>query len=530
MKLMHPTSFVFRVWHQLVQEWRAQWLLVLAWLAVVATDCWQSMQDERPEIAMPGFLPGLLALTVIVRSVRADGPGNTEAGAHVRPLGRGAVWMAKVVFFKVTLLLPWLTSDWVQCHGYGYGAAEWLAESAGTALPALYVGGCAALIASWSGPVWRNMLGGLVCIVLLEIATWMWGTVWRGAENVCVLAVGRFILILTLVCAWWQVTLRRRACMTLTAGCVAALLTSGMGNWNWRARPEMRYEDAKLALHIGERPDGGTQELWKGVHVTGLPADHVASVAAFAPVGEGWPPETAFSGYTQVSGGETAKVQMRQRWMVMAHTQALVPHYPSGELWRGHADDVRVEELQKIVSGAAPGPWRLRLAVQRMKRVTTMPLRVAMSQEQRIVLEAGRRLDFQMSERDHDSEMQFRSMLRRRIPLLAAAGQQEALRVAGRVPEENFLLLLHSPGIREVNTACEGELRDSSGGGQYHRVNKREGHFHFAHPRAQMDIAGLKFDEWVDGTMLDVWWTEERGVVDLEVSGEELLRVVKGGE
>lgn len=528
MKRMNPTSFVFRMWHQLVQEWRAQWLLVLAWLAVVAVDCWQSMQDELPEIVMPGFLPGLLALIVIVRSVRTDAPGNTEAGTHVRPLGRGAVWVAKVVFFKVTLLLPWLASDWVQCHGHGYGAAEWLAESAGTALPALSMAVYAALLASWSGPAWRNLLVGMICIALLELATWMWGTVWRGGENVCVLAVGRLILILTLAGAWCQVTLRRRAWVTLTVGCMAALLTTGMGNWNWRARPEMRYEDAKLALYFGERPDGGAQELWQGMHVTGLPADHVASVAAFAPVGEGWPPETAFSAYTRVSRGETDKVQTRRRWMVMAHTRALVPYYSSGELWRGHADDVSAEELKKIVSGAAPGPWRLRLAVQRMKRVTTMPLRVAMSQEQRIALEAGRRLDFQMSERDHDSEMRFLSILRRRIPLLAPAGRQEALRVAGRVPEENFLLLLHSPAIREVNTACEGELRDSSSGGLYHRVNKREGHFHFAHPRAQMDIAGLKFDEWVDGTTLDVWWTEECGVVDLEVSGEELRRAVEG--
>ena len=127
MNRMNPTSFANRAGHQLVQEWRAQWFLVLVWLAAAATECWQAMQDERPEIALPGFLPGLLAMIVIVRSVRADAPGNAEVGSHARPLGRGAVWLAKAVFFTSVLLLPWLVCAWVQWCGYGFGLVEWLA-------------------------------------------------------------------------------------------------------------------------------------------------------------------------------------------------------------------------------------------------------------------------------------------------------------------------------------------------------------------------------------------------------------------
>ena len=269
------------------------------------------------------------------------------------------------------------------------------------------------------------------------------------------------------------------------------------------------------------------QELWKGLYVTGLPEDCVASVVAFAPAAEGaaWPPEAAYSDYARLS--DKGKVKPRKHWMMMAHTQVLTPHYPAGALWRGNADVERAEELKKIVGGNTAMRWRLRLAVQRMERVVTMPMRVAIHGDKRVVLDTGRRLDFEINELNKDSETKFWAMLRRRYPLLAPASRLEWLRVASAFPEENFLVLLNSPKIREVCTACEGDYNPSSGDGLYQRTSNRPVAFEFAHPRAQMDIAGLKFDEWVDGTTLDVWWPEERGVVDLDVRGEDLGRVME---
>ncbi len=517
MNVIHPTSFAFRVRHQLALEWRAQWFLVLLWLAALATGCWQTLQEERPEIAMPSFLSALLAMIIIVRSVRADAPGNAEMGSHVRPLGRGAVWLAKVQFFKVVLLLPWLACAWPECRGYGFGPVEWMAEIAGRALPAVLLGACTALSASWSGAVWKN--GALIGSGLggVGLLLWMFGT--RAPEDAerCVLAVAEFVLALTLLLAWWQTTIRHLAWMTLTAGGMATLLVVTMGHWNWRAQTVQGYVDTKLGLHFGVKPEGAMQELWEGIYVTGLPADHVASVVAFAPAGEAWPPKTAFSDYT-FPVGSSGKVNLRRHWMMMAHTRTLLQHYPVGSLWHGKEDE-EMEELRKeIVGNDFSRPWRMRLAVQRMKRVLTMPLRVAIHGEKRIVLDTGRRLDFQLSELNHESEMRFWAMLRRRFPMLAPGREQERLRVAGAFPEENFLVLLHSPGILEVNTACEGDYNSSSG--------NRPVAFHFVHPRAQMDIAGLTFEEWVDDTTLDLWWPEERGVVDVEVSAEELRRAL----
>ncbi len=527
MNPMSAPTFAFRVWHQFTLEWRAQWLMVLLWLVALATGCWQVLQDDHADISMPEFLPGLLALMIVVRSVKADGPGNADVGAHARPLGRGAVWLAKVIFFKIALLLPWLVCAWPEDRGYGYGVVEWVADVAGRALPAVLWGAFAALMASWSGETRKNRMLGGGSAVVVALLLWKLYSMGRDDGERCVLAVAGCVLSVTLVLAWWQTTLTRRAWLTLAFGGLATVLVVSLGHWNWRAKPERRYAETKLVLHCGSKPEGAALELWPGMYVTGLPADHAVSVVAFAPVDEAWPPQTAFSDYTWMDDAPQGKVHHRRHWMTMAHTRVLVPHYSTGALWHGNEDAERVETLKKVVGKDVERPWRLRLAVQRMTRVMSMPLREAIRGEKRLVLDTGRRLDFEMSALNYDSEMHFWAKLRRRYPLLAPVSEQERMKVAGAFPEEDFLVLLHSPGIHEVRTACEGDYNYSFSDGILHRVHNRDVAFRFPNPRAQMDMAGLKLKEWVAGTTLDVWLPEERGVVDLEVSAEEMGRVME---
>ena len=44
-----------------------------------------------------------------------------------------------------------------------------------------------------------------------------------------------------------------------------------------------------------------------------------------------------------------------------------------------------------------------------------------------------------------------------------------------------------------------------------------------------MEIAGLKLDGWIADTTLDLWWPEERGVVELEISAEQMRRLLEMG-
>ena len=506
MNRMKPTSLAFRVWHQFALEWRVQWLLVLLWLAAVALGCWQSLQDERPDIVLPESLPVLLGLMVIVRSVRADAPGNAEAGSHARPLGRGAVWVAKVVFFTCALLVPWLACAWPECRGFGYGAVEWVAEVAERLLLALWLGGLTALCASWSGSGRKNMV--IVGGGLLAAAGIRWLVYERG---VCAEAAAQGVLGVTLLLAWWRSSLRRRTWPVLVTGGGLAVMAAFWWPWDWVTRPERRYSATEIKIHVGEMPAGSAQELWQGLYLTGVPEDCVANIVSLAPVG-GALVFSDYSGVTTQSGKRT----QHSRWMTMNHTQALVPHYPAGSLWHGDGDIVRDSKLKEIVGGNVTNAWRLRLSVQKMHRIVSTPLgRTREMQE--VVVHPGLRLDFMLAALNESNGIRIWMMPRDHVPAFMPQDDDAALRTGGKRPEPNFIALLHSPGLREVRVAHSNE-----------RYASPPIALGFPHPRAQMDIAGMKLEEWIAGSKLDLWWPEELGMVDLEVSAEELRKAMTG--
>ena len=501
------SSLAFRVWHQLTLEWRAQWFLVMLWLVALAVGCWQSLQDERPGIALPDSLPALLALIIIVRSVRLDAPGNTETTSHTRPMGRGAVWAAKVVFFEIALLLPWLACAWPECRGYGFGAVEWLAELVGRLLPALWVGGLAALGASWGGAASKNTV--ITGTAVLAAAGFYW---LLFQSEICAAAVAQGVMGVALVPAWWWVSLRRGAWGVLLVGGALAVAAALWWPGNWVVRPEPRFVETQVALHFGEPPAGSAQELWPGVYLTGLPADCVASIVSLAPT-EGALVFSDYSGVAEKSGKRTTHA----RWMTMNHMQALVPHYPRGSLWHGHPDVAR-EPLVKTMAGQDTAkPWRLRLSVQHMRRIISTPLGSA-DNPQEVLIQPGVRFEYALRDLNDNSQTRFWTRLRSRVPKLAPHDDDAALRAGDKSPARNLIALLNSPSIHEV-CAC-------------HEDTGYEGpellFLPFPHPRAQMDIAGLKLEDWMADTTLDFWWPEERGVVDLEISAEEMGRLVRG--
>lgn len=506
MNPMPASNPAFRLWHQFILEWRAQWFLVFTWLVALAINCWQSLQDQPTDITLPDSLPALLALIVIVRSVRLDAPGNTETTSHTRPLGRGVVWMAKVLFFMVALLLPWLACAWPVCHGYGFGAAEWLAELTGRFVSALWIGSLTALSASWSGSSRKN--GALIGAGVVVAGGFYW---LLHERNICAAAVAKGVLSATLLLAWWQVSLSRRAWPTLAVGGALAVAAAFCWPWNWTVRPEARFVETKLGISIGQRPEGLCQELWQGVYLTGLPADHVASIVSFAPA-DAPLVFSDYSGVTQQSGRRTP----HSRWMTMNHTQALVAHYPAGSLWHGDADLAREPALKKIVEGDAAKPWHLRLSVQKMRRIISMPL-ASTRKLQEVVIHPGLRLDFKLSALNDNNQMRIWTMLRRCVPELLPQDDYASLKTGGKNPEPNIIALLSSPALREVCVTHKDDF-----------FAEPPVIFTFPHPRPTMEIAGLKLDDWIAGTTLDLWWPEERGVVDLEISAEELRRAMEG--
>jgi hypothetical protein len=149
--------------------------------------------------------------------------------------------------------------------------------------------------------------------------------------------------------------------------------------------------------------------------------------------------------------------------------------------------------------------------------------------QETVLLEMGRRLNFGVRKLSAGDKIHFWAHLHRRYPLMFPRSDGKGLRVNGAEPEENFLVLLHSPAIREVRTACEADDNDFGRHEMLWQQLRRQVGFAFTHPRPQMDIAGLTLEEWLADSTLDVWWPEERGVVELEISAEQMRRLLEMG-
>ena len=140
----------------------------------------------------------------------------------------------------------------------------------------------------------------------------------------------------------------------------------------------------------------------------------------------------------------------------------------------------------------------------------------------------GHRLDFWLKKLDHSingGQLDMAAMLRRRFPLLVPDGRHARPRPLGYSPVENFLPVLHSPGLGEIRVSREAEDQFSYRDSLLLARHDRPAGFDFAHPVPHMDIAGLTLEQWVKDSTLDIWWPEQRGVIDLEISVQDMRRL-----
>ena len=489
--------FAFRAWHQFRQEWRMQWLLVLLWVALLIAQWWHGLQRREWELPMPTALPGMLALLILVRSARADAPGNVEIGSHTRPLGRGAVWLGKVAFAVLALLVPWMLRKVPDGLHFGFGPVEWLAVLGGHVLPALMMGGVAAVCAAAGDSGRKAVFWGIAGFVLMLGLFLLENAMSLNDARRFAWVVVSVLFSVTMLLTWWRMSLRQRWLRVLICGGVVMGLVLAFWRVDWRAVPLKPFTEAKLALHVGERPDEAAQELWRGLFVTGLPPDHVVSVLELGDYSD-----FASSG---------PKKERKDRWMRQAHTRALLPHYPAGSLWHGQQDLESREYLKKITGEKPKSPMRLKLLVQRMERVISHPMK--QRGQQSVLLGKGLRFEFRVNWLDRDQQTWFWARMPQFYPrLLPRMGMERLETVCGVVPRENFLMLLHSPALQEVRTAGEGDYAE-------------EMDFAFTHPSPHMDLTGLTLKQWLDESTLDIWRSVECGVVDLEISAADLQRV-----
>ncbi|MBK8091057.1 MAG: hypothetical protein IPK32_03410 [Verrucomicrobiaceae bacterium] len=473
--LLHLPSLTYRVLHQLRVDARRDRGLLLMWLLLLAVHALEHLDREALHMRgafMPEALPMAVGLLLAWRVVKADDPGSADSSTLTRPLGRGALWLAKFIGIALFGLLPWLLVKVLVFRGYGLGMISWLGVAIAVLLPAA-VGVFAAcwLACLRMKSSWTISLAALACLYLLlpQIS--------RAAPNFsylhldglqsfslkgpnadlhrCQVIVGMSGTALVLLWAWWRATLGRvRSWMVLIMLALIGVLAS-FWPWNWRALSAQAFS-RELQLHIGPAPEKEHQSLWSTLHLSGLAQDEVAAIMAFAPIlpdGKKWPPEPVYTDFFYWD--EKGQKQSFWRWMNVDHAQRLSGLFPAQTSWVGEEDKTR-DPLSKVLAkaekrhpGATQSRWRLRLAVHRLRKVQEKPLAEVLRSGFTAAPMPGWQFDL-VKNTMSESSLNLETRLYERWPLTVPNLPWRRLNVLGRQPVTNLLLTAHAPGIDQV--------------------------------------------------------------------------------
>ena len=545
------SSLPRRVLHQLSVDARRDRGLILMWLLLLTI---HAVERARPDHRtydsfLPEAVPMAVGLLLAWCLIRADHPGNADTAALTRPLGRGALWLAKMLCLMLGGLIPWLVVQAQDYRGYGLGMVSWFGMAVSVLLPA-----CVAVFATcWLASLelkrgWVISLTAIAGFYLLlpnigrvaplfdELkvdSLFAAESYFQNTDlNRCRVIVGMSGLVLAMLFGWWRASMGRSSLWPVLAMIAVGSIGATWWPWNWRQLTPRSFT-GKLELHIGAKPASDHQSLWSTLHVSGLEKDQVVAIAAFAPVqpqAAKWPPMPACSDF--VYWDENDAQQSCWRWMNVDHTLRLSAQFPPHTIWVGDQDNTR-ETLAKVIADAEkhhPGvsklPWKLRLAVHRLRRVHEKPLAEVLRTSFTASPMPGWRFDV-VKHRLSESSLSLEARLKERWPLTVPNLPHSYLRVLNSQPVTNLLLTVHAPGIQQG--ICLHEPNNDWGYSNHfwHHEHQRPGDFHFPLPVIHQTLAGLKIPEWLQDARLALWWPDELGTIDFELTAQQMQELVK---
>jgi hypothetical protein len=546
-------SFWQRTWHQ----WRCDlrrdcWLLVL-WLLLLAVQVlehWDVQHVAMRGAFIPALLPAAAGLLLAWRLVRADHPRSADAAVLTRPVGREALWLAKALMVLFAGLLPWCLAHAMEWRGFGLSTLMWGGVLIQIALPAVV----SVFIVSWIASLSMSrgvfiavmVLAALVMLMTSvshfasDYADLMLGggfsfqTLLEGNDlNRCRLVIGLSAAALTLLLGWWCAGRGKSSVAVVSVLLLFSGLLAVFWPWNWRKLTPQNYAKASLNLHFGSTPQEEHQSLWRTLHLSGLAADEVASIVSLAPIRpdeEEWPHPRSYSDFSYIDDGDD-QVHAPWRWMKVDHVLKLSEHFPPTTTWIGEDDDTRtplreiLQDEQKRSALPAEARWRLRLAIHRLQRVFEMPLSQLLKQRVQASPTPGRMFDLVTSKMT-ESSIRLKAYLRQRTPLTVPGAAFAPLRHNGGPPTRNLLLTVHSPLIEQVICVHESttgwHYQDTFWKAEHHRPIE----FDLPLPIIHRTLAGLKIADWLQDARVTLWWPEERGIVVLELTPEQMDQVL----
>lgn len=544
-----------RALHQLHTEVRRERGLLLLWLLLLVVTAFANRDMRTTDVReyMPSFVPVLVGVVLIIRLVWADHPGSSDTASLTRPIGRGALWLGKITLLLLAGVLPWCLAHHFKWQGYGLQPMHWAGVILILALPALTLAGTTGWLAGWKGGRAAVLvLGGIGAVALLLPVIARSAPIfselvlrgqldsldkaresWFGPSdlNLCRSVVVVVLLASLSWIAWWRQCMgdsRRRQIVLVGAGLLATMIIFANWSWNWRSLPQQRYAGPKPGLHLGSQPEGHIHALWPSVYLTGLPSGKVAAIVAFAPVRAGereWPPRKSFSDYYD------DKQAPKSRWMTPGFDRELAAQFPATAMCIGERNETR-RPLKKIVADEARRttipegtPWRLRLAVYSLQRVEEKPLGEMLKQRTQISPALGLKLDFIDSEL-WPASLRLDATLRQRMPAIVPRGPFARMQPRGVKPASNLLFSVYSPGLDELILTKDLQSWQQSNSTFWEHAEHVPVLVDVPLPVIHQQVAGLKLDDWLHDSRFAIWWPVEQGIVDLELTAEDLRQAL----
>jgi hypothetical protein len=540
-----------RMRHQFSTDLRRDRGLLLMWLLLLTVYAVEHGDVERALHGsfMPEALPMAAGLLLAWRQVRADHPGCADTAALTRPLGRGALWLAKCLLIGLLGLLPWFAVHALEWRGYGLRALSWLGVGFGVLLPAClgvfavcwlaslrvrrgWIIASAAIAAAYLLLPMTERLAPSFFAMYLEPLKSVGGHAKDADLQRCRVVVGMSGVLLVLLWGWWRATLGSSRNWPVPLLCALCGLTAMLWPWNWCQVPPRPFTHPPLALHIGPAPQVAHQSLWSTLHVSGLAPDEVAAVVALAPIrpeAKKWPPDHACSDF--VYEDEDGKMEAYWRWMNVDHARRLSGLFPPQTSWVGEADKTR-DSLASVVKTAAKrdpqasqSRWRLRLAVHRLRKVQEATLAEILPGSFTASPAPGWRFDV-IKHRMAESSLSLETRLRQRWPRTVANVPFRPLKVLGKSPVVNLLLTVHAPCIQQVICLHERPSVWPDQDTFWRTERHRPCDFSLSLPIIHQAITGLKTADWLRDARLALWWPDELGTIDLELTAEQMAQVL----
>ncbi|WP_395751663.1 hypothetical protein [Prosthecobacter sp.] len=571
--MINALSFSGRVLHQLRTEVRHHGFTILFWVLWLMLRLWlrhDGVLGRHDEMLTP-FVEGItacLGISLIHRCVHADAPANPDTASLTRPIGREAVLTGKFVFLLLGVLLPFVVAESVLWRGFEHGWGQWLALTAGALLAGGFILVLAVVISASSRTRGQALGLGFGVLALVGVMTFgvrslerhglpwlksMYDSAMFMRMNSGIIA-SVFALILCGAGVWLCFVPRRRgwALMLVLCAFMQEPLTTSMRqhDWfrgcDWLQLPERRY-GGELTLHTGLKGPNETapeQTIWPTLRISGLRDDEAASIIALAPIKPSeprhlWPSEVFYTDTPlKVGGGDV--------WANNDHVRVLMRQAPAATLWlQGSYDknndrrwiDSDFKQFQLDRRLPQTERWRLRLAIHGVKRIASVPLRELWEKPQTFLLHPGLRLECEtITDRFTSGEtwMLCGRLHLNRSALIPAGTHQSSGTVTGRPLPPALMLVLEDSELRErrVHDLRLATPSHPSNTPNYDRsyawqIDTATGfHVQITKPDAQYRLLHKTRADWISRSTASFYELEDRGIVELELSPEQMTQVL----